>query len=482
MFEILHIYRLLFYTSSSKIQIAYKRKRGLDIPIADGPEGQGTHFQGLIVKPLETPKQIAFNFDSFEEVKFRVLVKQGDIVKIGQPLAEDKDVPGRMFVSPAAGSIFDVRRGEKRRLSAIVIDVAEKEEYVPKEPLDLRNISRDALKKELLEGGLFAHIRSRPFNLLANPAKTPRSIFVKAIESAPFMPPAELQVVGKEREFQMGLLALGKLTDGQVHLVMRDSSTCKAFTGAQGVQIHTAEGPHPVANSSIHISQIDPIRKIDDVVWTVGVLDVIAIGHFLLHGKIAIERVISIAGTEILPSKRGYFFARLGHSIASLIEGRYEQNQQVRFISGDVLTGNKVESYDFLGFQHTAVCALSDTTSREFLSFFRLGADKYTASGAYLSGHLNSDTHKWVFTTSQHGEERAFIDGSVYERVMPLPVLPLQLVRALLSEDYELAQELGLLEVDTEDFALPEFVCPCKIEMMDIVKSGLKQYSKDALG
>lgn len=459
-----------------------KIKRGLDIPIADGPEGQASNAQGTIVKPLEKPKQIAFNFDSFEEIKFRVFVKPGDAVKIGEPLAEDKDVPGRMFTSPAGGIISDVRRGEKRRLSAIVIDVAEKEEYLAKESIDLRNISQDALKKELLQGGLFAHIRSRPFNLLANPSKTPRSIFVKALESAPFMPPAELQVVGKEREFQMGLLALSMLTDGQVHLVMRYGSLCKAFTEAQGVQKHTVEGPHPVANASVHISHIDPIRKSDDVVWTVDTLDVIAIGHFLLHRRQLTERVISIAGTEILPHKRGYFFARAGHSVASLVEGRYEPDTPIRFISGDVLTGTKVEAYDFLGFHHIGIAALSDTAAREFLSFFRLGADKYTASGAYLSGHMNPVTHKWVFTTSQHGEERAFVDGSVYERVMPLPVLPMQMVRALLSEDYELAQEFGLLEVAVEDFALPEFVDPCKIEMMDIVKSGLRQYAKDTLG
>ena len=466
-----------------------KVKRGLDIPIEAGPETSGEHTD---IGILEKPKQIAYDFTSFENVKLRPLVKAGDMVKIGQPLCEDKDVPGRMFASPAAGVVFDVRRGEKRKLLAIVITVAEHEEYIEKNPLaenpaKVGSLSKDALIKELLAGGLFAHIRSRPFNLLANPAKPPRSIFVKAVESAPFLPSAELQVLGKEREFQVGLAALKKLTDGPVHLVFRHDTPCKAFLEANGVEKHTVQGPHPAANASLHINAIDPIKRIDDVVWTVNTLDVIAIGHFLIHGKIATDRIVSIAGEMIVTQKRGYFRARVGHLIEALVAARLVERkdalqQPVRIISGDVLTGDKVELTDFLGFSHTSLCALSDATSRQFLHFFRLGKDQYTASGAYLSGHLNPTTHKWSFTTSQHGEERAFIDGSVYERVMPLPVLPMQLVRALLSQDFELAEFHGLLEVDAEDFALPEFVCPSKIEMMGIVKSGLQQYAKDSLG
>mgnify|MGYP003393349328 CR=1 FL=1 len=464
-----------------------KVKRGLDIPIEAGPENSGEH-----IGTLHKPKEIAYDFTSFEEVKLRPLVKAGDEVKIGQPLCEDKDVPGRMFTSPAAGVVFDVRRGEKRKLLAIIITVAEKEEYVANKPLaenpsKVAQLSKDTLVSALLAGGLFAHIRSRPFNLLANPAKPARSIFVKAIESAPFLPSAELQVLGKEHEFQVGLAALKKLTEGPVHLVFRHDTTCRAFLEAQGVEKHTVQGPHPAANVSLHINAIDPIKRVDDVVWTVNTLDVIAIGHFLIHGKIATDRVVSIAGEMIAPQKRGYFRARVGHSIESLVEAKLAEKHNdlqhpIRLISGDVLTGDKVELTDFLGFSHTSLCALSDTTSRQFLHFFRLGKDKYTASGAYLSGHLNPHTHKWSFTTSQHGEERAFIDGSVYERVMPLPVLPMQLIRALLSQDFELAEFHGLLEVDAEDFALPEFVCPSKIEMMNIVKSGLQQYAKDSLG
>jgi Na+-transporting NADH:ubiquinone oxidoreductase subunit A len=449
-------------------------KRGLDIPIQGAPLTNTIHT-------FAKPKQVALNLEEFSEVKFRPLVKVGDTVQIGQPLCEDKDVPGRMFVSPAQGHVFDIRRGEKRKLLAIVIDVDEKEEHVARAPLKLATVSRNALIEFMLETGLFVHIHQRPFKRLAHPAKLPRSIFVKALESAPFVPSCEAQVQGYEHEFQVGLNALKMLTDGPVHLVMHKNTTCKAFLDAKNVVKHTAEGPHPVANHSLHIGEIDPIEKTSDVVWTVDVVDVVAIGHLIEHGKMKLERIVTLAGSVVDEKKRGLYKVRQGMPIAEMIASKMSSKEPVRWISGNVLTGHQVQDFDFLGFYTTCLTALSDTTSRQFLSFFRLGADKYTASGAYLSGHLNPKTHFYNFTTSQHGEERAFIDGSVYERVMPLKVLPMQLVRAVMAEDYELAQEYGLLEVDSEDFALCEFVCPSKIEMVEIVKNGLKQYAKEVL-
>lgn len=456
-----------------------KVKRGLDIPMEGAPS---IHGQSSHILPLATSKQIGFSCKEFDEIKFRLLVKIGDNVLIGQPLAEDKDVPGRMFVSPAAGVIQDIRRGEKRVLQAIVINVAPTEEYVLHEPVDIEKLSTSELTLKFMEAGLFAAIRIRPFNRLANPHHLPRSIFVKAIESAPFVPQAEMQVEGHAREFEVGLLALKKFTQGDVHLIYREGSSCKAFTEAKGVKKHTVEGPHPAANASLHIQDIDPIKKAEDIVWTINAVDVISIGNFVLHGKIKIDRVVALGGEAILQDKRGFYRARFGHSIGALIDGKIDEKKPFRTISGDVLTGNTVTSLDFLGGAHTVCAAIPESTTREFLSFLRLGKNKYTASGTYLSGHMNPKTHKWPFTTSQHGEERAFMDSSVYEEVMPLRILPLELVRACLAEDYERAEEYGLLEVDPEDFALAEFVCPSKIEMMDIVRSALRQYSKDTFG
>lgn len=457
-----------------------KVTKGLDIPIKGKPNGP--------VKPLTpgggsstlVPKLISLNLKPFDDIKFKLLVKPDDVVKIGQPLAEDKSSPGRMFCSPAGGVIKEIRRGLKRSLIDIVINVAKQEEYHSFNPIDISKASREQIMDVLKNGGLFTHIRSRPFNQLANPNKMPRSIFVKAIESAPFTPPAELQVAGHEQEFQEGLNALARLTEGRVHLICKSDTDCRAFTEAKNVQIHTAEGPHPIGTYSLYIQAIDPINSVDDVVWTLNAHDVVGIGHLLTKGKVFIERIISIAGPGVLPDRIGYFRGRAGMCVADLISGRIEHGL-LRFISGDPLMGHKVEVDDFLGFYHYAFCVVPENTEREMLHFFRLGIDKYSFSKTYVSGHLNNRNREYDFTTSQHGEHRAFIDSTLYDEVMPLPVSTMLLVKAVMAEDFDLAEQLGLLTVDSEDFALPTFVCPSKMEMTDIIKQGLRQHASEAL-
>lgn len=457
-----------------------KVKKGLDIPIKGKPEGG--------IKPLTAsgssspviPKQVAFDFKPFDLIKFRLLVKVGDIVKIGQPLAEDKEASGRLFVSPAGGVVNTIQRGNKRALQAIVIDIAQQEESILFSPINVDKASREELIERLKVGGCFAGIRSRPFGLLANPDKTPRSIFVKAIESALFTPPAELQVMGHENEFQVGLNVLAKLTASDVHLVYRKETVCTAFSDARNVKKHTAEGPHPVGNYSVHIQQIAPILSADDNVWTLNVRDVIAIGFLMTKGQVYHERVIGIGGPGILSGQTGYFKVRDGFPISGLIAGRIKKGL-VRLVSGDPLMGHKVEEQDFLGFYDDVFCAIPENTTREFLHFFRLGTDKYTFSHAYFTGHLDNTSREYDFTTNQHGEHRAFIDSSLYDKVQPLDIPTMLLVKAVMAEDFELAETLGILEVDSEDFALATFVCPSKMEMTEIMKLGIRQCAKERL-
>lgn len=457
-----------------------KISKGLDIPIKGKPQGP--------ISPLvasgsaeETESLVALDLKSFEGMKFKLLCAVGEVVKIGQPLVEDKASEGRFFCSPAGGKIKEIRRGLQRALHYIVIEPDKKEEHHPLPRIDIAQSNREQIVEALLKGGMFAQIRSRPFNILANPQKTPRSIFVKALESAPFMPPAELQVEGHENEFQLGLDALSKLTDGQIHLVHHFKTTCKAFLEAKNVVKHTAEGPHPIANQSLHIQNIDPIKSSEDIIWTLSVHDVICIGYLLNQGKKFIDRVVSIAGPGVLPERLGYFKTREGIAISQLMSGRIARNKHVRMVSGDPLMGKKVQMEDFLGFSHFAFTIIPENTHREFLHFFRLGKDKYTFSKAYLTGHLNNSDREYDFTTSLHGEHRPFIDASLYQKVMPLPISTMHLVKAVMAEDYELAEQLGLLTVDSEDFALPSFVCPSKMEMTEIMKDGLKRYAHDVL-
>ena len=458
-----------------------KITKGLNIPIIGHPEGS---VRSLVpsgdVNPLTKPKQIALDLNSFEDIKFKILVKAGDAVKIGQPLLEDKALPGRMFASPAGGVIKEIRRGLKRRLLEIVIDIAETEQHHDFGELAVESASKEAISARLMEGGVFPYIRSRPFDLLANPNTPPRHIFVKAIESAPFTPPAELQVYGHEKEFQIGLTALSKLTTGEVHLVYSTESKCKAFTEAKNVTKHTAEGPHPIGTHSVHIEVISPITGPEDILWTLNVHDVIAIGSLLATGHYYTDRVISIAGPGVLPDRVGYFRAREGYPVETLISGRIEKGVQ-RLVSGDPLMGHRVEPQGFLGANDYVFCVIPEGSKREFLHFFRLGLGKYSMSRAYLSGHLNNADRDYEFTTNQHGEHRAFIDATLYKDVQPLNIPTMLLVKAVMAEDFELAQTLGILDVASEDFALATFVCPSKMEMTEIMKNGLKQYAKEIL-
>ena len=456
-----------------------KITKGLDIPIKGAPTGS-PHALRFEEESASSASLIALDLTQLEGVKFKVLVRLDEQVKLGQPLVEDKDCPGRMFVSPAGGLVREIRRGLKRRLLYIVIEVAREEAIEQHPAISLGEISRESFIESLKAGGLFAFIRQRPFNRLANPTKMPRSIFVKAIQSAPFTPPAELQVAGYEKEFQTGLEALAKLTTGSVHLVHRQGTSSRAFSSAAGVRIHSAEGPHPIANLSLHIEQIDPIQSTEDVVWTVDAHSVVAIGYFVITGRYFVHRVVSVAGPGVVEGKTGFFSLREGFPISTLVVGRAKEGP-MRLISGNPLTGHQVGFEDFLGREDTVFCMIPENREREFLSFFRWGANKYTFSRGYASGYRQDVDSQYDFTTNQHGEHRPFIESGLYDEVMPLNIPTVPLMRAILAEDYDLAVELGLLEVDGEDFALPSFVCPSKIEMVEIVNNGLRRYASEVL-
>ncbi|OJU80635.1 MAG: NADH:ubiquinone reductase (Na(+)-transporting) subunit A [Chlamydia sp. 32-24] len=456
-----------------------KIKKGLDIPIKGKPEGEYKKLDLELENQKRESKKVALTLDTFDDVKFRLLTKVGDVVKIGEPLAESKDFPGVIFVAPASGTISEITRGLKRRLLNIIIDVQENEQYLefPK----ISSHSPENLISLLKMSGCLTKIRKRPFTTLPDPNKLPRNIFVKAIESAPFTPPAEYQVLHHEKEFQAGLDALAKLTKNSVHLVYKQGSTFKPFIDAKNVVKHTVDGPHPAGNVSLHIQKIDPIGFVDDVIWTIQARDVVQIGYLILHGRYWIDKIISIAGPGIIENKIGYFKVREGVSIKNLVAGRI-RNEDTRLISGNPLTGHEVSTSDFLGYFDTVFCAIPENYKREFMHFFRLGTKKFSFTRAYLTGHLNNEGKEYEFTTNQHGEERPFIASNIYDKVQPLDIPTVLLVKSVMAENFDVAEQYGLLEVDSEDFALPEFIDPSKIEMTEIIKLGLKKYRVEMSG
>ncbi|MCB1110121.1 MAG: NADH:ubiquinone reductase (Na(+)-transporting) subunit A [Chlamydiia bacterium] len=411
-----------------------KIKKGLDIPLSGQPSGE--------LRSLPLPTQLALDLSPFETIRFKILKKEGESVKLGEPLAQDKNCPKRLFVSPASGTLKSIIRGIKRRPLSLVVET------------DQKQVSDERKKETIFEAGLAPHIQMRPGLRMAHPDLKPEAIFVKAIESAPYAPPPEFQLKGYETDFSIGLDVLKEMAP--VHLICRSG-----FEGLN-VHVHQASGPHPIGNPSVHIAAIHPITRPDQVIWTLNIVDVIAIGRWKREGVYHAERVISVAGEQ-----GGFYQAYAGYPLKALILGD-------RVLSGDPLMGVEAE---FLGFYHHTVCAMNlPKPKREFLHFLKLKRKGYTASKAYFFRKKIAS-----LIPMMHGEQRAFVDGEIYNRVMPLPIETMPLIKMLLTEEYEKGEALGLLGVHPEDFALPTFVCPSKIEMTEIVKEGLKAYTKQYL-
>lgn len=441
-----------------------KIKKGLDLPLQGAPQGT--------VQSLSYTGPIGLDFTPFASIHPHLLVKVGDTVSIGQPLIADKNDPLRVWTSPAAGVVQEILRGEKRVLLGLSILPDGSNRHFDWNPFG--SFSKEAFLAFLLRTGLLSWIQMRPFQRPAHPKLLPKQIFVKALESAPFTPPAEMQVQGKEEAFQAGLKALSRFVDGKLHLVYRKGTSASCFVQAKETILHTVEGPHPAANPSVHIHHISPIETPQDTIWTLDAWAVTAIGTALLENRLLQERVIACAGEGFLPAFRGYSRAPLGIHLPTLCQNKLS-SASVRLLSGDPLMG---QAGPFLGHFHAVCTALIENHHRQILHFFRLGADKYSASRGYLSGFLSKP---FSFTTSLHGEERAFIDAEVYDRVMPMRIPTVPLIKAILALNFEEAQFLGLLEVAPEDFALSTFVCPSKIEMVEIVEQGLQKYASEVL-
>lgn len=440
------------------------------------------HLKGepkIEIVKLEDTVEMGLDVSLFPQLKMKLLAKEGDKVRIGAPLLEDKKVEGRIFVSPAGGVVKKIVRGDKRKIICIVIEKDKKEEAIPLEKIDIAKASGSQILHRLSEIGAFAYIRKRPCDVLASPHALPRSIFVQGLESAPFTPSPLHQLEGIEHHFKAGLLALSKLAP--VHLVTAQDSPLLKYGEECKVEAHIAKGPHPIANPSIHIEHIDPISSFQDIVWTIKALDVAYIGAGVEEGKFLLHQLVALAGEGVKEGERRYYLARRGSDIHQLLESKLEKEPGA-VLRGDPLCGEKIdiEQQFFLRWGDSVICTLKEKEKPNYLHFCKGGINRFTLTKAYLYRFFNKKAPV-SFSALMHGEKRAFIDGSYYDKVMPLKVLTMPLIKALLSSDYEKALQLGLLEVAPEDFALPSLICPSKIDHIGIVKKGLEEYSSEYL-
>lgn len=436
-----------------------KIKKGLNIPI----KGKPKEFRGNI----SSSNKVALDLKPLPLMRFQLLVKEGEKVLTGQPLLRDKEISNRVCISPATGKVIEVIRGEKRSIQTVVIEKSQ-DEFYQYNPFDFS--SKEKIVEFLCQTGLIMQMQMRPFARVPNPALLPKKIFIRGVETAPFLPPMEMQVEGMGDYFQEGISLLSKLVENNLHLVFEETSKEKAFLNAKDVQKHTVSGPHPAGLSSVHIHHIDPIKSLDDITWTLSAFDVVCIGYFIREKKPYLKRVISIAG-DLPEEKIGFYKVDAGISILDLLGDFNPENRPL--ISGDPLMGKAVIKEGFLGFFHTGLSILEAEGKRQITHFLKLGFNRYTqtrAYGSWLSKKL------FGFTSLLHGERRPFIDTNIYDKVMPMKIPTALLIKAMIAEDFERSKELGALEICPEDLALPTFVCPSKIEMVSIVEEKLKVF------
>lgn len=444
----------------------YKIRKGLDI-VLKGPatkeltDGLKPGLYGL--KPAD-----------FRGLVPRLLVKEGDVVKAGTPLFADKDREVIRFVSPVSGTVKAVNRGERRVILEVVVESDGRQESETFPVADPLSLSAEEIKERLLQGGLWPALRQRPFDVVANPETQPKAIFISAFDTAPLAADTDFVTAGSEADFQTGLNALTKLTSGKVHVNIDEKrNTLPVWTSLKQVQVNRFSGPHPAGNISVQVQRIDPINK-GEVIWYVTPQHVIAIGKLFSAGVYDAVRKVAVTGSEVKHPAYVKVFA--GAQVQALTGGNLTEEKK-RFISGNPLTGMRIPADGFLGFYDTQLTVLPEGDQPEFLGWALPGFDKYSVSRSFWSWLRPG--RPWTLDTNLHGGHRPFVITGLYEKVFPLNIYPMQLLKAILAEDVEMMEKLGIYEVAEEDFALCEFVDPSKTEMQALVRKGMDLMMKE---
>lgn len=447
-------------------------RKGLDLPISGAAEKCVVDKRDIVlyaVKPTD-----------FVGLTPRLLVAEGDAVKVGDALFCDKNDERIRFTSPVSGSVKAVVRGEKRRILEVVVEKGE-ESLEPSENFEIaeNSESADDVKNTMLSCGLWTALRQRPFGTVANPDDEPKAIFVSAFSSAPLAPDYDFVMQGREEFFKKGLESLTKLTNGKVHVcfehetlvgVMRDLAQLP--TANCQLQTHIVKGPHPAGNIGTQIAHIDPINK-GDVVWTMNIQDVAVLGELVSTGVYNPEKIIAVAGPNVKNPQ--YYKVRAGACIKD-----FEFKENSRIISGNVLSGNKIEPDGFVGAYDDLISVIPEGDYYDFMGWLMPGVKKFSFSRTFLSGFLPK-LLTWKFDTNTHGDVRPLVFTGDFEKVFPFDIYPVQLIKACVIGDIELMENLGIYEVEPEDFALCEFIDVSKTEIQAIIREALEKLRKEGV-
>jgi Na+-transporting NADH:ubiquinone oxidoreductase subunit A len=444
-----------------------KIKRGLDLPITGSPEQKITN--GNIVS-----KVAVVGFD-YVGMKPTMAVQVGDIVKKGELLFEDKKTHGVRYTAPASGKVVEINRGEKRVFQSVVIEISGDDavQFKKYSAQELAGLTREQVQDNLGESGLWSALRTRPYSKVPAFGSVPNSIFVTAMDTNPLSANAKLIIDQKPEAFSAGVSLLAKLTDGMVYVCAKSGEDPSVPQNDQ-ISVESFEGIHPAGNAGTHIHYLDPVNA-TKTVWTISYQDVIAVAELFETGELPVERVVALAGSQVKAPR--LVRTRVGACLSELIRDELTSSAN-RVISGSVLGGRTAkDSVDYLGRYASQISVIPEAGDRELFGWLSPGANKFSLLNIYLSKFKPSKL--FDFSTTTNGSERAMVPVGAYERVIPLDILPTQLLRALIVGDTEQAQLLGCLELDEEDLALCTFVCPGKYEYGPILRDNLTLIEKE---
>lgn len=439
-----------------------KVRKGLDI-----------NLKGIASKKtlkLKEPEAYALVPDDFCGVTPKMMVKDGDRVKAGGVLFYDKNHPDVKFVSPVSGVVDRVERGERRKLLSIRVIPDTEQDYEQFGKKKVSNLNAKEVKAALLESGIFAFFRQRPYDIVANPETAPKAIFISAFDSAPLAPDFEYVLKGQEADFQTGLDALAKLTS--VYLGISPVQSIPALVSAKNVTVTVFEGPHPAGNVGVQINKVNPINK-GETVWTLGAEEVLFVGRLFNKGIVDLRRIICLAGSEV--KDPCYYELKAGAQLNVLTEGRVTEGENLRYISGNVLTGRRVSPTCYLGAHDTMVTVIPEGDEvSEFAGWIMPRCNQFSVNRSYFSWILDLfKKRQYTLDARIKGGERHMIMSGEYDRVFPMDIFPEYLLKAIIAFDIDRMEELGIYEVAPEDFALCEFVDSSKVELQQLVRRGL---------
>jgi Na+-transporting NADH:ubiquinone oxidoreductase subunit A len=441
-----------------------KLRKGLDIKIKGSAE--------KVLETLPAPAMVAIKPTDFPGLTPKMSVKPGQEVKAGDALFYDKYHPEVLITAPVGGKLASVNRGERRRILEVVIEADSRAGSLEFTKGNPGKLSADEIKEQLLKSGLWPFIRRRPYGVIASPTEKPKAIFVSTFDTSPLAPDYNFVIEGQLATFQTGIDALAKLGGRNVTLGVSEKSV---FTNIKNADIVRFSGPHPAGNVGVQIHHVSPVNK-GEVVWTVNPQDVLFIGRLFETGKLDFTRVYALTGSEA--EKPKYLQTLLGAPVSSVTERRLKQSDyKQRIISGNVLTGKRVKSQDYLGFYDSQITVIPEGDEYELLGWADPGINKFSSTKAFLSKLFPKK--EYVHNANLHGGDRALVLTDQYRKVVPMDILPVILIKAILANDIDKMEQLGIYEVVEEDLALCEYVCASKTKVQDILRKGINTMIKE---